>query len=220
MSKATHNGTCQACGRKQAFSHSMAKHGYTTKWGYFAGTCSGSDRQPLELETSHNIKTVAAIRDWADEQDALANGNIETVTVQVKNPEAQARRYADRYIDVQMTRAEYIESERAEWQSDDQARWDEYNSDKFDTRCDQVRYGLRSNAKFARKDADLLDQLRDKTFGNELEARNTQPELQREYPKSLAHAYDRQKELKAEGIKATVRGGTYRQREIVITYRK
>jgi hypothetical protein len=27
----------------------LAKHGYTTRWGFFSGTCPGSDHQPYEL---------------------------------------------------------------------------------------------------------------------------------------------------------------------------
>lgn len=50
--KATHNGTCQVCGAIQAVNaktNRLAKHGYTTRWGFFAGTCSGSDEKPFEL---------------------------------------------------------------------------------------------------------------------------------------------------------------------------
>ena len=48
--KATHSGTCQICGRLQKLpSGRMAKHGYTTRWGFFEGTCPGSDHQPFEL---------------------------------------------------------------------------------------------------------------------------------------------------------------------------
>lgn len=38
---ATHNGTCQACGRQHAVnvkSGKLAKHGYTVDWGFFNGT--------------------------------------------------------------------------------------------------------------------------------------------------------------------------------------
>ena len=54
--KHTHNGTCQVCGAVQAVSNKsgrLAKHGYTTQWGFFSGTCSGSDGLPFER--SHDL---------------------------------------------------------------------------------------------------------------------------------------------------------------------
>lgn len=48
--RATHSGTCQLCGRLQKLPNGlMAKHGYTVQWGFFEGTCPGSDAQPFEL---------------------------------------------------------------------------------------------------------------------------------------------------------------------------
>lgn len=52
--RATHNGTCQVCGSVQAVSAidgTLAKHGYTTRWGFFSGTCSGSGWRPFEVAT-------------------------------------------------------------------------------------------------------------------------------------------------------------------------
>lgn len=47
---ATHQGTCQLCGRLQMLPKGLlAKHGYDVQWGYFNGVCSGSDHQPYEL---------------------------------------------------------------------------------------------------------------------------------------------------------------------------
>lgn len=49
---ATHQGTCQICGRQQMLPKGkLAKHGYTTRWGFFSGTCTGSDRMPFETHT-------------------------------------------------------------------------------------------------------------------------------------------------------------------------
>lgn len=46
---ATHQGTCQICGRAQMLPGSkLAKHGYTTRWGFFSGTCTGSGWGPFE----------------------------------------------------------------------------------------------------------------------------------------------------------------------------
>lgn len=47
--KATHDGHCQLCGRLQRLPKGMlAKHGYTKEWGFFSGTCPGSDHLPFE----------------------------------------------------------------------------------------------------------------------------------------------------------------------------
>jgi hypothetical protein len=51
--KATHYGHCQICGARQLLPGSvLAKHGYTTKWGFFSGTCTGSGHQPFEVATN------------------------------------------------------------------------------------------------------------------------------------------------------------------------
>jgi hypothetical protein len=50
--QATHQGTCQICGRiHKVDNHSgrVAKHGYTKQFGFFNGTCHGSDKLPLEV---------------------------------------------------------------------------------------------------------------------------------------------------------------------------
>jgi hypothetical protein len=50
----THRGHCQACGRLQAAangSNVIAKHGYKVAgYGFFAGTCPGSDKLALEID--------------------------------------------------------------------------------------------------------------------------------------------------------------------------
>src|SRR5579863_2290904 len=53
MQAATHYGTCQACGSQQKLPAGvLAKHGYTTKWGFFEGTCRGSGERPFEKDYS------------------------------------------------------------------------------------------------------------------------------------------------------------------------
>ena len=48
--KATHKGECQLCGRTQLLpSGQLSKHGYTTRWGFFSGVCSGAHHLPFEL---------------------------------------------------------------------------------------------------------------------------------------------------------------------------
>jgi hypothetical protein len=50
MDKATHSGSCQICGRVQKLpGNVLSKHGYTTRWGFFSGTCPGSGYRPFEV---------------------------------------------------------------------------------------------------------------------------------------------------------------------------
>jgi len=51
----THTGNCQVCGAMQAAANDnqrLAKHGYTTRWGFFSGVCTGSDNLPFQLDCS------------------------------------------------------------------------------------------------------------------------------------------------------------------------
>jgi hypothetical protein len=50
--KATHIGECQICGRVQKLPGGvLSLHGYTKRWGFFAGTCTGSGWRPFEQAT-------------------------------------------------------------------------------------------------------------------------------------------------------------------------
>lgn len=82
--KATHDGTCQVCGRRQAarFGARMAKHGYkVADAGWFVGTCSGSDRAPLELETDLLDDTVTMLTRLAETAEATRPEDIAEVSV-------------------------------------------------------------------------------------------------------------------------------------------
>ena len=48
--RATHAGTCQACGRIQKLPHAvLAQHGYTVAHGFFSGVCQGAGHPPFEV---------------------------------------------------------------------------------------------------------------------------------------------------------------------------
>lgn len=60
--KATHTGECQSCGSRQMLPGGvLAKHGYTTKWGFFSGVCAGSGHGPFETHTDRIAGQVAAV---------------------------------------------------------------------------------------------------------------------------------------------------------------
>lgn len=80
--KATHNGTCQVCGRLQAVSRwRIAKHGYTVKDGWFQGTCSGSRELPLEEDTTVLDATVGLLERRGPELMATTPDQVTVVTV-------------------------------------------------------------------------------------------------------------------------------------------
>lgn len=77
----THRGHCQVCGRIQAASYfnmvppinHLAKHGYkVAQFGYFIGTCAGSDHKPLEQCRELTDDTIAALNRWATNQELIA----------------------------------------------------------------------------------------------------------------------------------------------------
>ncbi len=76
MNKATHRGTCQACGRVQAIRPDVgfvAKHGYTVDWGFFNGICAGADVTPMEYDTTLALSICAQLEVDARRNDVLAS---------------------------------------------------------------------------------------------------------------------------------------------------
>lgn len=72
MSKATHRGNCQVCGHQHhVMGTTLAKHGYTVEFGFFRGTCDGSDRQPVQIERSHTDATIVWLREYAEREDSV-----------------------------------------------------------------------------------------------------------------------------------------------------
>ncbi len=217
MTKATHNGTCQACGRTQAVRANgrLAKHGYTVDYGYFSGTCSGSDKLPLEQDTKWNLEVVVAIRDWADAQDRKAASEITEVIVNVYIKGDYHAGTAGRRENQTMNREQFIEYSKGFAGAQGQRAWE--------SQVDTFKMNLTRNATFARKDADNLDKLRDETFGNDLQAREVEAQPQRESFSAdstggaMGKAYDRARELKKEGIRSRVTGDA---RYATISYRK
>lgn len=71
--KATHRGTCQACGRAQAhFKGTIAQHGYTVDWGHFNGVCQGAFAQPMEIEITLTQSIIAIANKAAERSEQLA----------------------------------------------------------------------------------------------------------------------------------------------------
>ena len=204
MNASTHTGICQACGRRQAVhinTGMIAKHGYTTEYGFFNGTCGGSDNLPLELDTAVNIWTVSAMRSFADKQDAAADGEITTVLAEV----------GPYFFDNRGRRTrETKRVDRAEFKATQPTYAD------FDVAVENVRTRLRSAARNVRADAQVLDDLRDAVHGQPLQERKVEADIKREYFRTYREAYARVEELKAAGHKAQQRRGGGK---ITVTYR-
>lgn len=72
--RATHDGQCQVCGQTQRLPGGvLAKHGYTTKWGFFSGTCYGSGALPFELAKDLTEESIGRALDQAKSAQALAH---------------------------------------------------------------------------------------------------------------------------------------------------
>lgn len=200
----THTGICQACGRRQAVhvkTGLLAKHGYTTEYGFFNGTCGGSDHLPLELDTAVNVATVAAMRKFADEQIAIATGEITKVPVDVYTGQRDAYGRRERATKM-MDRAEY------------EATQPRYYS--FDREVANLRLRFERTAEIVRADADALEALRGKVHGQPLQERPSEQPIKREYFRTYREAAARVAALKALGHSAQQRRshGT-----ITVTYR-
>ena len=75
----THKGHCQVCGRVQAVSTNdnlLAKHGYDVQFGFFNGTCIGSDKEPLEVSKRIAEVTISNMKNAIEEK----REEIETFT--------------------------------------------------------------------------------------------------------------------------------------------
>lgn len=93
--KATHQGSCQRCGRIQKLpSDRLSLHGYTKQWGFFNGTCPGSRALPYELDCSLCRAAVA----WADAEIVRLQTKAVEVRQPVTEPKGRVRDYSRRYI--------------------------------------------------------------------------------------------------------------------------
>jgi hypothetical protein len=199
----THTGTCQACGRRQAVhvnTGMIAKHGYTTEYGFFNGTCGGSDELPLELDTAVNVATIAAMVKFAEKHEAAAEADITKVLVEFGPYRFDRNR---RFRETKMV-------DRAEFEAT-QPRYAD-----FDRQVEIARMKHRSIARGVRADAEMLVNLRETVHGQPLQERKVEADIKREYFKTYSAAHARVEELKAAGHKAQQRRGGGK---ITVTYR-
>lgn len=96
MAKATHLGTCQACGRLQMLpSGLLAAHGYEISHGFQNGVCMGTGHLPYEVSTDLIESSINHALTNADRLDRDAAAHLVLpgtwVAHQVYHPELSSR---------------------------------------------------------------------------------------------------------------------------------
>lgn len=207
MTKATHNGTCQACGRQHAVNTKtgkVAKHGYTKQHGWFSGTCAGSDRAPLEVSKDYAIKTVHQVATQAAEiEKRCADAStIEEVETHVRNQKLSQRRGYSVFDYVMMNREAWVSHflsarNHVTEESAIEYHWPEMQKG-------EARLGRRKAAMMREFIKDLRN-LIDARYGQPLIEREVEKPLTRERFSKYREAAARVEELKAQGIDARSR---------------
>lgn len=68
-----YRGICQVCGHEQAVVNGkMAKHGYTVKFGFFNGVCSGEHFAPMQQSTEESERVIAQCGEEAGKSEEAA----------------------------------------------------------------------------------------------------------------------------------------------------
>jgi hypothetical protein len=94
MTKATHQGTCQHCGRVQKLPNRvLALDGYTKAWGSFSGICPGSGYLPFELDSTYAAESIR----WATQQIEALRKRAAQIREPATEPTATVRIYRNTY---------------------------------------------------------------------------------------------------------------------------
>ena len=214
MKKATKNGTCQVCGNVQAVrggdnGYALAKHGYTVDWGFFSGTCRGSDIHALELSRELLDVTVGDCLSESARLGVITADDVTTVELDFADPES---RQGDRRprITRTLTRTQFdalTDSERQEkyllggkWADGEWTKAVAYKVRTIHALAD--RYAAA---------AESLTKLAEDRYDQPLYPRDNGIERKRlDGPFRLyAEAVDAAAELKSEGWKTRIVGGRY-----------
>jgi len=153
MKKATHRGNCQVCGHQQhVMENGLALHGYTVKFGYFNGTCDGSNNAPIQIDRTMTDATIVGLHNYAARQDETAEklqaGETHPVNVQVgKKYDTNKHKHVPIYVP-----------------------FDEANPEQQKKAVELAVMECESNARHARSHATDLAALADRLHGTELVA--------------------------------------------------
>lgn len=191
--KATHNGTCQVCGRSHAFNGStIAKHGYTVHYGFFNGVCPGAENKPLQHDRTiadgiiHKLHKDA---DWLRARaDRLESGEeqVDAVSIHVWEGNRQVSR--------RMTRDETSgPCELSAW----------------DRAAEHLPVRLRRQADLQDRAADEIAARADRLHGTDLLPRQTKVEAEKIRFIKYSEARRIKAEYDAKGHKTMIRSGRY-----------
>ncbi len=188
MTKHTHTGTCQLCGRNHAVNNAtglLAKHGYTVDWGFFHGVCEGANHLPLQKDRSLLDSTVDQWKEEANKMLALTLADIKKVPVRVRENGIVKT--------VMMNEAEYIAAHNYADASDFE-----------NTAVMHLEYRIYKEAEYLLKHVENMKKQADNLLGTELF------EVVRDIKKvvefdSYKEAYEFSLTLKVEGIKPIIR---------------
>tara|TARA_R110002020_G_scaffold62613_1_gene167328 strand:+ start:5973 stop:6566 length:594 start_codon:yes stop_codon:yes gene_type:complete len=175
---ATHNGNCQCCGSLQAVNNKtglLAKHGYTVDWGFFSGTCVGSDHPPLQKDHTVLDGTVEALRVFAAKKASMTIDKIDEVPV-IRRENAIRVTY--------MMKADEFVSQRA-----------------FKVAAERHLQNLHREGQRAAERAVFLLELADRIHGAELLERAVEKPLQRKTVRDYSTAFALVELLKGKGKK-------------------
>ena len=108
--KATHTGSCQACGSTQKLpGGKLSLHGYTVNWGCFNGMCPGAHHDPFEVSC------------------ALIQQFIENAKVSLESTEKEIKKLEE-LPGPEVTKAwkhEYVTREKTVWGSTGRYVWNQ-----------------------------------------------------------------------------------------------
>lgn len=183
----TYLGHCQACGRLQAVhvhTGKIAKHGYTTDYGFFNGTCNGSDHLPMEQDILITNRQIELLRGRAGELTAESQREtFETLPFRVTERDARTGRRKPRVL--HLTPEEHAADNRF------YGKWEHAENSH--------RQSLARQAEYLTGIARELEGWRGQYHGQPLQPRAVEAPLHRENVSGYKAAYARCEELKAQG---------------------
>lgn len=203
----TYLGHCQACGRQQAAhvkTGKIAKHGYTTDYGFFNGTCNGSDYLPMEqdiLITNRQIELL--VNHAAQLTEKSQRETFDTLPFEVyEGRDNRGRRIK---TTIRLTPEEYAADKRF------YGKWEHAENSH--------RKALERQAAYLSGIARELEGWRSLYHGQPLQPREVEAPLRRESVASSKDAYARCEELKAQGKRDVRQRRDQWTRSHTITYR-
>lgn len=176
--KATHNGTCQVCGRLQKLPAGiLSSHGYTVDWGYFSGVCFGAREKPLETSRAVLDEHMQALEAEAKRLDTAEPSTIVCVVAKRSGNLWATKTTREKKCDGRVENT--IEAFRA-LAEPNRDRWINYSwythagrdvvVEQYERAVESERAAMRRNAAGMRAHVAHMRALADSVHGRDLEA--------------------------------------------------